>query len=142
MEGNACYKFSTIRNYSKSSGTPIRVALDIGANIGDMSLMIREYFPEANVYAFEAVQEYADIARKKTSGDSRIKVVAKAVTCLRGCLKILKAVSGRGAIGSSIITDNEQGFDPSRFELLDRPVESIQFDDLFTLFVARTEWNY
>ncbi len=59
MEGNACYKFSTIQNYvTQTNAKPIELALDIGANVGTISVMMRRYFPRAKVFGFEAVPHY------------------------------------------------------------------------------------
>lgn len=59
MEGNDCYKFSTIKNYAyKTSGQPIRVAADIGCNVGEVTAPIRRYSPGALIFAFEPEPEY------------------------------------------------------------------------------------
>ena len=59
MEGNECYKFSTVQNYiEQTAGKPIRVAVDVGANVGNVTRLMRSYFPHARIFAFEAVFEY------------------------------------------------------------------------------------
>jgi FkbM family methyltransferase len=81
MEGNDCYKFSTIRRYlERTGGAPVRVALDIGANVGAISLLMRSYFPHASIYAFEAVSELADVARAHVSRKHGIRLFRRAVT--------------------------------------------------------------
>lgn len=67
MEGNECYKFSTIRHYIERTGeTPVRVIFDVGANVGSMTLMLAQYFPESTIYAFEPVTEYFELGRQNT----------------------------------------------------------------------------
>ena len=67
MEGNECYKFSTIKNFiAKTGGQEIKTILDIGVNTGDITLMMNTYFPQAKIYGFEVVKEYFDIAHSRT----------------------------------------------------------------------------
>ena len=81
MEGNACYKFSTIRNYIQSSGAPpVRLMIDVGANVGDISLMMHAYFPDAHIHAMEAVREYYKRACERAAGVPEIRVFHRAVT--------------------------------------------------------------
>ena len=41
MEADDCYKFSTIRNYiARAKQKPIEIILDVGANVGDITLRI------------------------------------------------------------------------------------------------------
>ena len=59
MEGNACYKFSTIRHFIEKTGAPpIRGIVEVGVNIGSVSLLMHEYFPAARIVGFELVREY------------------------------------------------------------------------------------
>ena len=55
MEGNDCYKFSTIRNFiAASRAKDVETIVEIGANIGEVTLLMRAYFPAAKIVAFEA----------------------------------------------------------------------------------------
>jgi FkbM family methyltransferase len=79
MEGNACYKFSTIKNYAeKTAQKAIEVMVDVGVNIGDITLMMHDYFPQARIYGFEAVKEYYDIAHSRTAHLGNLKLFNKA----------------------------------------------------------------
>lgn len=81
MEGNECYKFSTIQNYiEKTHNKTIDTIVDVGVNVGDISVMMNAYFPNARIYGFEAVREYYDIARSRTSHISSIVLFNMAVS--------------------------------------------------------------
>src|SRR5579863_9192594 len=81
MEGNDCYKFSTIRNFiAASPAKDVETIVEIGANIGEVTLLMHGYFPAARIIAFEAVKEYCDIAAARTRKIRSIAVHNKAVT--------------------------------------------------------------
>ena len=125
MEGNACYKFSTIKNFVEATfAQKISVIVDIGANVGDMSLMMHRYFPEASIIGFEAVKEYFDIAQERTSQVSNISLYNCAVSEQhrffddvgeqprenQANLAIFKGLpeAGPGWIGGSVVVPEEQ----------------------------------
>jgi FkbM family methyltransferase len=73
--GNASYKparngerwlLSTLHNEA------IRTVLDVGANVGSWSLMAAELFPEATIYALEAVPATAAELRSRVGTEQRI----------------------------------------------------------------------
>jgi FkbM family methyltransferase len=81
VEGNECYKFSTIRNFiERTAAKPIRVMIDAGTNVGDITLMMSSYFPEARIYGFEVVEEYYEIALSRTAHLPNIKLYNIALT--------------------------------------------------------------
>ncbi len=81
MEGNDCYKFSTIRNFiAASQAKDVATIVEIGANIGEVTLLMHGYFPAARIVAFEAVKEYCDIAAARTRKIQNIALHNKAVT--------------------------------------------------------------
>jgi hypothetical protein len=81
MEGNDCYKFSTIRNFiAGSPAKDVETIIEIGANIGEVTLLMHAYFPAARIIAFEAVKEYCDIAAARTRKIQNVAVHNKAVT--------------------------------------------------------------
>lgn len=81
MEGDECYRFSTIRNFIRQTGAPpVRVILDVGAYRGDVSLLARSYFPASFVCALEADEHWFHIARENTSHDPGIRVFQRALT--------------------------------------------------------------
>src|SRR5437899_6512283 len=80
MEGNECYKFPTIRNYlDLTHADPVRVMIDIGANVAAVTRMMKAYFPDARVYACEAVDEYATLAEANTRDLPGVTVWRRAV---------------------------------------------------------------
>lgn len=81
MEGNACYKYSTIGNYlGKTGGKPIETILDVGVNIGDTVLLAHQYFPEARIFGIEPVTEYFDQATARTAEVPNLKLFNMAFT--------------------------------------------------------------
>jgi FkbM family methyltransferase len=120
MEGNACYKFSTIKNYiEKAHKKAIDIIVDVGVNVGDITLMMNAYFPHARIYGFEAVKEYHEVASSRTEHISNIILFNRAISSqhlyaddigqrLREKtvnLRILKGLpeAGPGWIGGSVV---------------------------------------
>lgn len=67
MEGNDCYKFSTIYNFILRTGAkPISAAVDVGVNVGTVLVLMHRFFPKAKIFGFEAVKEYFDMALANT----------------------------------------------------------------------------
>lgn len=121
MEGNDCYKFSTIRNFLEKQGCrPILNVIEIGVNVGNVTLQIREYFPNARIIGLEPVEEYWRIAASRTAHISNITLLQKAATYRHryvdnqarhtrnesAPLRICKALpdSGCGWEGGSVVT--------------------------------------
>src|SRR4051794_7754822 len=74
--GNASYKPE--RNgerwlLSTLQTEPIRTVVDVGANVGNWSLMAAELFPGATIYALEAVPATAAKLRLQVASEERIK---------------------------------------------------------------------
>lgn len=104
MEGNDCYKFSTIRNFiSKTGQKKIRITCDIGANVGTVSLLMKSYFPSAKVHGYEAVDEYYQIACSRTRHDADIKMRRAAVTSAHLFADDLGEVPREGPIGLKVL---------------------------------------
>ena len=131
MEGNDCYKFSTIRNFLLRTGQrPIERIAEVGVNVGSISLMMHDYFPNARIVGFEAVGEYWEIACRQTAHVPQISLFHRAVTydhlyaddlgtCPRSVtvpLRILKGLpcAGPGWLGGSAVV-------PADHEMLNRP---------------------
>jgi hypothetical protein len=125
MEGNDCYKFSTIRNFiAGSPAKDVETIVEIGANIGEVTLLMHVYFPAAKIVAFEAVKEYCDIAAARTRKIQNVAVHNKAVTAQhrfrddlgaerRGAdidLVILKGLpdGGPGWVGGSMVFPSDE----------------------------------
>jgi FkbM family methyltransferase len=146
MEGNDCYKFSTIKNFLQKTGQPpIRLALDIGCNLGHVTQLMRQYFPSALIFAFEPVPEYYRRACIHLSDDPLIKVLPFAVTSQhifaddlgrepieKSTLMILKALpaSGPGWQGGSHIGRVDECLPGDRYEPQKDTVTPISLDQL------------
>ena len=155
MEGNYCYKFSTIRNFLQRTNRPlVTQVVEIGVNVGDVSLMMHEYFPTARIVGFEAVGEYCELARQRTAHVREIELHHRAVTCqhlywddlgncprtARGDLRILKGLpaAGPGWLGGSVVVaaDHELATRPGSipgFEKLSIAVKPITLEEIFEL---------
>lgn len=120
MEGNACYKFSTIKQFIERCGQrPIQNVVEIGVNLGEVTLEICSYFPEARLIGLEAVEEYWKVAVERTIHLPSITLLHRAATYrhrfldnqgLKGSagsipLRVCKALpaSGCGWAGGSIV---------------------------------------
>jgi len=155
MEGNECYKFSTIRNYiEKTDHKTIDVIVDVGVNVGDMSLMMKSYFPSARIYGFEAVKEYYDIAESRTAHISSIELFKMAVSSQHlfadelgeapregaVSLKILKGLpaAGPGWAGGSVVLPEDHvlmapGQAPRGYEQITESVAPITLGEIMEL---------
>ena len=155
MEGNDCYKFSTIKNFLTRSGLPpIRRIVEVGVNVGGVSLMMHDYFPGARIVGFEAVREYWELARSRTGHVPEIALFHRAVThehlfaddlgtcrrCAVASLRIMKGLpsAGPGWLGGSAVVpaDHEMTKRPGGvrgYQLLEGNVEPITLDEIFAL---------
>jgi FkbM family methyltransferase len=81
MQLDRFYRFSTIKRFVRRGGAdPIRVVVDIGANIGDALLLLHRHFPRARIIGFEPVLEYFQIAARRVAAIRQIELHNKAVT--------------------------------------------------------------
>lgn len=84
MEGDECYKFSTINKIIK---TPILTAVDIGSRTGVITKMMLEFFPSIEVlHAYEVLPELCQKTLEAVGNDRRVKVILAAVTSQSGKL--------------------------------------------------------
>jgi FkbM family methyltransferase len=67
---------------------PMRTVLDVGANVGDWSLLAAAAFPQATIYALEIVPSTAATLRARTAAISRIKVFDHGLAELTGTLAL------------------------------------------------------
>ncbi len=160
MEGNECYKFSTISNYFMRTGAkPLGIAVEVGVNVGEVTRLIRETFPTARIHGFEAVTEYYERARTAFKGKRGIKLYNKAVTSQHlflddlgerprpepAELRVLKGMPAAGpgwAGGATVLPADHPlvtGPHPlTGFELVDQPVRPITLDEVVAT-VLKTE---
>lgn len=81
MEGNECYKYRTLQRFLNETNSPqIQSIIEIGANIGDVTLELARCFPNARVAAYEVIDDYARIAREKTAHLTNVQIIRGAVT--------------------------------------------------------------
>ncbi len=157
MEGNDCYKFTTVNNYlARTGGKPVKTVIDVGANVGTVSLLMRQYFPGSTVYAVEAVPEYYRTLAARCRHDPRIKVSNLAVcsshlfeddlgTVAKPApepLRIMKALpdAGPGWIGGSrVVPESAAAADPpgaTAFAPLSDGVSAVTLDELVDTVLA------
>lgn len=89
--GNASYKpeRNGERWLLESLGLePIRTVVDVGANIGSWALMAESCFPNANIYALEAIPPTAAALRSATAGHQRIQCFAVGLAAHTGTLTL------------------------------------------------------
>ncbi len=79
------------------------VFLDIGANIGIFSRLLRERRPGATGFLFEPVARYAEMCRERFAGDEGLEVVHAAMGDEDAVRTIYKAAHNYGA--NSLITE-------------------------------------
>lgn len=159
MEGNECYKFATIRNYvDLTHADPVRVAIDVGANVGTITRMIKAYFPDAKVYGFEAVPDYAALAAANTRDLDGVTITQRAITAEHlfhddvgerrraapEAMRVLKGTpaAGAGWGGGSLVVPADcsaiaRGVAPAGYRLTDDAVSPLSLDELVTDVLAR-----
>src|SRR3954470_6497801 len=81
MEPDRFYRFSAIKKFVRRSGAePIRIIVDIGANVGDTLLVLHRLYPRARIIGFEPVFEYFEAARRQVEAITQIELHNRAVT--------------------------------------------------------------
>lgn len=137
MEGNDCYRFSEV------PFSP-RIAVDIGANLGAMARLMRQYFPDADVYAFEPIRDCYDVCVINCRPFRKIRVFPWAITAehlfaddfgtkpLRSKLKCCRATPGSGAgwIGSHRIARAGELAGDGPYVQGDSPERALTLDEL------------
>lgn len=61
-------------------GSPVKVILDVGMNVGDVGLRYHGLFPEAGIHGFEPIEAFCSVARSRLKGvpGARVNQVALA----------------------------------------------------------------
>jgi FkbM family methyltransferase len=149
MEANDCYKFSTIKTYIEMTARkPVRLAVDVGCNVGHVTTMMRRFFPEALVIALEPVHEYYLEACNNLKNDPFVKVFPFALTAQNHYVDDLGQVplqassrlklflglphAGLGWKGGSQILREGEFPDTDGYAPLDAKVTAITLDGLLT----------
>ena len=159
MEGNDCYKFSTIYNFILRTGAkPISTAVDVGVHIGLVLVLMHRFFPQARIFGFEAVPEYFDVALGRTRGLPQVELFNHIVSAEhlykddlgqepRPCpcaLKLLKAMPGAGPGyqgGSKLLPIDHawvRNGGADGFDLQDCPLSTVTLNAILDLVVKRT----
>jgi len=150
---DAFYRFSEIKRFVRRSGAPpIRVVVDVGANIGDTLLLLHRHFPRARIIGFEPVLEYFEIAAQRVAAIRRIELHNRAVTAQHLFLDdlgerprpsemgltIVKALPAAGSAwrGGSLVgpADHElltSGVSAPGYERLPQPVTPVTLAGIF-----------
>ena len=159
MEGNECYKFSTIRNFIElTHGEPVRLVLDVGANVGSITRMVKAYFPASRIHAYEAVPEYAALAEANTNDLEGVTVWRRAITAqhlfhddageqrrtAQSGMRVLKGTpeAGPGWGGGSLVLPDDHaaiagGVAPRGYSLTRDEVTAVSLDQAVADALAR-----
>ncbi len=89
----------------------IRTVIDVGANVGLFSMLIRERFPEATIYAIEPVRRIFRALRKNFRGDAKTVAINKAISDFCGSSKMVfdENCSGLSHLVDKNIDENGKG---------------------------------
>lgn len=85
---------------------PMGTLIDVGANIGQFSLLVREVYPDAVIHAFEPLAAMADKYTRLFAGDPRITLHRCAAGASRATAEI--NVSGRPDSSSLLPISSQQ----------------------------------
>jgi FkbM family methyltransferase len=105
MEGDNCYKYSTVAAYVNKMGLPlIRTAVDVGACEGGTILQLLKAFPESRVDAYEGVEWHCGRAVRNVEGfeksgkipKGRVRMFCEAVTGEKEPMSVHLAVGNAG----------------------------------------------
>jgi FkbM family methyltransferase len=154
MQLDPFYRFSTIKKFvRRSDAKPIRLIVDVGANLGETLLLMHRHFPDARIIGFEPVAEYFESAARRVASIRQIELHNKAVTaqhlfyddlgerprpCQMG-LTLVKALpeSGSGWRGGSLIGPDDHallapGISAPGYQRIAQPVMPITLAEIFT----------
>lgn len=155
MEGNECYKFSTIQNYvDLTDAKPIRVAVDIGCNLGVVTKIMRSVFWHAQVFGFEVVPKYYLAAWSAHREDPMVRIFHAAVSgehifeddcgerrrTIERPLKVFEALpsAGMGWLGGSYVLPEGELPNEKKYQFAASGVPTVTLDDLVTAVCTLT----
>lgn len=126
MEGESCYRFAEVaRQIAERGLKPVRTAVDVGAHVGKMSLLMAERFPEAEILACEVVPEIFEELVAYVAHEPRIHPLHCAVLGeSRDNLRLLRSIpdSARGWRGGSCVARADAGYNRSLYTI--EPLEA------------------
>lgn len=119
-----------LRNMDRS----LRTVFDIGANVGDVSLLMLYYFPQATVYSFEPC---ADTYRQLTKNIGKSGYGGRSKACNFGFYDVpkeanLNITSFHGANSMLELTDEYRRMNPHIKELNSEKINLVRLDDYVT----------
>lgn len=92
---------------------PMRTVLDVGANVGDWSLLAAAAFPQATIYSLEIVPRTAATLRERTAAVSRIKAFDQGLAEHTGTMTVR---FNPGASAHTTFTEYPHGWEGERIE--------------------------
>lgn len=92
---------------------PMRTVLDVGANVGDWSLLAAVAFPDATIYSLEIVPRTAATLRERTAAVSRIKAFDQGLAEHTGTMTVR---FNPGASAHTTFTEYPHGWEGERIE--------------------------
>jgi FkbM family methyltransferase len=66
--------FNDLKFYSSQFNLPAKTIFDVGANIGQTSIELRKYFPEATIHAFEPIDATFELLQQNVSNDRQMRL--------------------------------------------------------------------
>lgn len=105
------------REYKLPSIPGAKTIIDIGANIGVISVLMANIYPDATIHSFEPVTENFEILKKNTELYPNIKLHHFALASETGSLPIFKSSDSRNYGGSSL--ENVEGVSPVLREVIE-----------------------
>jgi len=77
-----------------------KTVFDVGGNVGNYSVLLRKYFPNAAIHTFEIIDDNIETIQEKTAGDSNITINSFGLSNENGTIKV--KYYGKGSGVSSI----------------------------------------
>ena len=81
---------------NKLSKFNFKLIFDVGGNVGDYSVLLRKYFPQAAIHTFEIFDDNIETIQEKTSDDNNITINAFGLSNENGTIKAKHYGKGSG----------------------------------------------
>lgn len=96
---NRNYNFDTNgeeRLLKRLSKFNFKTVFDVGGNVGNYSVLMRKFFPQAAIHTFEIIDDNIETIRKKNAGDDNITINAFGLSNANGSIKVKYYGKGSG----------------------------------------------
>jgi len=80
----------------KLSKFDFKVVFDVGGNVGNYSVLLREYFPDASIHVFEIFENNYDAINEKNSNDDNMIINPYGLSNENGTIKVKYYGKGSG----------------------------------------------